>query len=54
MMGDGVIEIARLRAAVEAQGFDGYAEVEIFSDNWWSRPMDEVLTTCIARFKSCV
>jgi sugar phosphate isomerase/epimerase len=54
MMGDGVIEIARLRAAVEAQGFDGYAEVEIFSDNWWSRPMDDVLATCIARFKSCV
>jgi sugar phosphate isomerase/epimerase len=54
MMGDGVIEIPRLRAAVEAQGFGRYVEVEIFSDKWWSRSMDEVLTTCIARFKSSV
>jgi sugar phosphate isomerase/epimerase len=54
MMGDGVIEIPRLRAAAEAQGFAGYVEVEIFSENWWSRSMDEVLNTCIARFKSAV
>jgi sugar phosphate isomerase/epimerase len=54
MMGDGVIEIPRLRAAVEAQGFGGYAEVEIFSDKWWSRSMDEVLATCIARYNSSV
>src|SRR5215212_3247802 len=54
MMGDGVIQIPHLRAIVEAQGFAGYVEVEIFSDKWWSRPMDEVLATCIARFKSSV
>jgi sugar phosphate isomerase/epimerase len=54
MMGDGVIDIPRLRAAVEAQGFSGYAEVEIFSDNWWSRPLDQVLATCIARFRFSV
>jgi sugar phosphate isomerase/epimerase len=54
MMGDGVIEIPLLRAAVEAQAFGGYVEVEIFSDKWWSRSMDEVLATCIARFKSSV
>jgi hypothetical protein len=29
-------------------------EVEIFSNNWWSRPMDEVIETCIARHKSVV
>ena len=51
MMGDGVIDIKRLRAAVEAQGFAGYAEIEIFSNDWWARPMDEVLRTCIARHK---
>ena len=43
MMGDGVIDIRSVRAAVEAQGFAGYSEIEIFSDDWWSRPMDEVL-----------
>ena len=31
MMGDGVIDIPRTRGWVEAQGFAGYSEVEIFS-----------------------
>jgi sugar phosphate isomerase/epimerase len=55
MMGDGVIEIRKIRAAVEAEGFAGFSEVEIFSElDWWTRPIDEVLTTCIARHKSVV
>jgi sugar phosphate isomerase/epimerase len=54
MMGDGVIEIRRLRAAVEAQGFAGYSEIEIFSNEWWQRPMDEVLKTCIERHRTVV
>jgi sugar phosphate isomerase/epimerase len=43
MMGDGVIDIRSVRAMVEAQGFAGYSEIEIFSNDWWSRPLDEVL-----------
>ena len=35
MMGDGVIDIKSVRAAVEAQGFAGYSEIEIFSNDWW-------------------
>lgn len=55
MMGDGVIEIPRIRAEVEAAGFAGHAEVEIFSSgDWWKRPGDEVLDTCIARHRSAV
>jgi sugar phosphate isomerase/epimerase len=55
MMGDGVIDIPRIRGWVEAQGFAGYSEVEIFSTgNWWSKPHDEVLDTCIARHKVAV
>jgi sugar phosphate isomerase/epimerase len=54
MMGDGVIDIKRLRAAVETQGFAGYSEVEIFSNGWWDKPMDEVLRTCIARHRTVV
>jgi sugar phosphate isomerase/epimerase len=55
MMGDGVIEIPRIRAWVEAAGFAGYSEVEIFSsENWWKRPADEVLATCIERHRSAV
>jgi sugar phosphate isomerase/epimerase len=54
MMGDGVIDIRCLRAAVEAQGFAGYAEIEIFSEAWWQKPIDEVLRTCIERHRSAV
>jgi sugar phosphate isomerase/epimerase len=55
MMGDGVIDIPRIRGWVERAGFTGYSEVEIFSsDNWWKRPDDEVLRTCIERNRSCV
>ena len=43
MMGDGVIDIKSVRSAVEAQGFAGYSEIEIFSNDWWEKPMDEVL-----------
>jgi len=42
------------RAAVEAQGFAGYSEIEIFSNDWWQKPIDEVLQTCIARHRSAV
>ncbi|SED21495.1 Sugar phosphate isomerase/epimerase [Rhizobiales bacterium GAS188] len=54
MMGDGVIDIPRIRAAVEAQGYAGYAEVEIFSDRWWARPIDKVIACCIERHRSVV
>ena len=52
MMGDGVIELRKLRGMVEAAGYRGSVEVELFSDTWWSKPMDEVLDTCIERLKS--
>lgn len=55
MMGDGVIDIPKIRGWVEAQGFDGYSEVEIFSAaNWWQREHGDVLDTCIARHRSAV
>ena len=54
MMGDGVIDTRSIRSAVEAQGFAGYSEVEIFSNVWWEKPMDEVLRTCIERHRTVV
>lgn len=54
MMGDGVIDLRGLRAAVEATGFGGPVEVEIFSrDDWWKRDPDEVLATCAERLQRC-
>jgi sugar phosphate isomerase/epimerase len=54
MMGDGVIDIKSVRGAVEAQGYAGYSEIEIFSTDWWAKPMDEVLRTCIERHRTVV
>lgn len=53
MMGDGVIDLKAIRAMIEAAGYHGPQEVEIFSrDTWWKRPSDEVLATCVERFET--
>jgi sugar phosphate isomerase/epimerase len=53
MIGDGVIDLADFGATIEKAGYRGYVEVEIFSaTNWWKRPGDEVLRTCIERFNN--
>ncbi len=52
MMGDGVIDFPAIRRMVEAAGYCGIQEVEIFSDYWWRRPGDEVLATVIERFRT--
>ncbi len=55
MMGDGVVELKKIRGWVEQAGYAGHAEVEIFSElDWWQRPGEEVLDTCIARHKTAV
>jgi len=52
MMGDGVIDLKRLRSWMETSGYRGMHEVEIFSaNNWWKRDADEVLATCQARHR---
>ena len=51
MIGDGVIDLTGIGAMIEDAGYAGFIEVEIFSAaNWWKRPGDEVLRTCIERF----
>lgn len=53
MMGDGVIDLKAIRAMIEAAGYHGPQEVEIFStENWWKRPGDEVVRTCVERFET--
>jgi sugar phosphate isomerase/epimerase len=50
MMGDGVIDLPLIRSWVEAAGYQGFQEVEIFSElDWWRRDPDEVLRTCVER-----
>jgi sugar phosphate isomerase/epimerase len=53
MMGDGVIDLPRIRAWVEAAGYGGFHEVEIFSERvWWRRDADEVLAVCKERHRA--
>jgi sugar phosphate isomerase/epimerase len=53
MMGDGVIDLRGIRRAIEAAGYHGPQEVEIFSSaDWWQRPGDEVLATCLSRYET--
>jgi sugar phosphate isomerase/epimerase len=54
MMGDGVIEISRLREAVEKAGYSGPIEVEIFNDALWAQSADNVVGLVARRFEEFV
>ena len=55
MMGDGIIELRKIRGYMEGAGYAGFAEVEIFSElDWWQRPGTDVLDACVARYKAVV
>lgn len=43
MMGDGVIDIYRLRQAIESAGYLGPIEVEIFNQTIWNMPGNETM-----------
>lgn len=50
MMGDGVIELRRLRQAVDTAGYSGPIEVEIFNDEIWKNADDGLLERMQQRF----
>ncbi|WP_085522977.1 sugar phosphate isomerase/epimerase family protein [Tuberibacillus sp. Marseille-P3662] len=50
MMGDGVIDIPRIRQAVEINGYYGPIEVEVINQAIWDRPGDETLQLMKERF----
>ena len=54
MMGDGLIELRRIRAAVDAAGYSGPIEVEIFNQAIWNMPGDEVLALMRERYLAFV
>jgi len=54
MMGDGVIDLPRIRSWMEEAGYRGFHEVEIFSvRNWWKREPDDVLGVMKRRHQEC-
>lgn len=52
MMGDGIIDLKGFRQMIEKAGFSGPQEVEIFSNNWNSQPVDHVLSTVVERYRT--
>ncbi len=55
MMGDGVIELRALRAAVEQAGYGaGPIEVEIMNEAVWNTPLDTLLPLIKERYLACV
>jgi sugar phosphate isomerase/epimerase len=54
MMGDGKIDFRPIRAAVEAAGYTGAIEVEIFNQAIWDTPGDAVLAQMGERFLQVV
>jgi sugar phosphate isomerase/epimerase len=54
MMGDGLIDIPHIRGLVEASGYAGPIEVEIFSQDWWRRAPDDVLRLVAERYQTAV
>jgi sugar phosphate isomerase/epimerase len=49
-IGDGFIDFPAISAAVEAAGYEGYAEVEIFNRQIWDAPPEETAATVLRRF----
>ena len=54
LMGEGCIPIPRIRDWVENAGFNGFHEVEIFSNTYWAENQDEFLTKIINAYKKYV
>ena len=52
LMGDGVIDLPLIRSWMEASGYRGMHEVEIFSTRWWQEDADSVLVACRSRHQS--
>jgi sugar phosphate isomerase/epimerase len=51
LMGDGCIPVNKIRSWVEATGFNGFYEVEIFSNKYWQEDQTQFLKKIIKTYK---
>jgi len=51
LMGEGCIPLQDIKGYVEATGFQGYHEVEIFSHRWWAAGQDEFLGKIVEAYR---
>lgn len=54
LMGEGCVDIPKIRSWVEAAGFKGFVEVEIFSRRFWAMDQDSWLRMVIDAFEEHV
>ncbi len=54
MMGDGIIELQKIRGWVEAAGLFRLCRGRDLLRPLWSLPADDVLDTCMERYQSVV
>ncbi|WP_256199356.1 TIM barrel protein [Verrucomicrobium spinosum] len=54
LMGEGCIPIRQIKGWVEATGFHGYSEVEIFSTRYWSMDQTSYLAQITQAFQEHV
>lgn len=52
LMGEGVIDLKTMSDQVVSAGFDGYFEVEIFSNRYWSMDQDAYLDDIIKAYQA--
>jgi sugar phosphate isomerase/epimerase len=52
LMGEGCIPIRKIRSWVEATGFNGFNEVEIFSNIYWKMDQNAFLEKIISAYKA--
>ncbi|NLF30324.1 MAG: sugar phosphate isomerase/epimerase [Planctomycetes bacterium] len=50
LMGEGVIDVPAIRGWVEAAGFGGFIEVEIFSNRWWQEDQHRFLDAVVQAY----
>jgi sugar phosphate isomerase/epimerase len=54
LMGEGCIPVRKIRSWIEAAGFDGFIEVEIFSNIYWKQDQSVFLKNIITSYKTYV
>jgi sugar phosphate isomerase/epimerase len=52
--GEGCIPLRQIRGWVEAAGFAGFNEVEVFSTRLWAADQDEVLQRIVTSYRDHV
>lgn len=53
LMGDGCINVAAFRRLVHSLGFEGYHEVEVFSNEYWGWDQEKYLELILEREAAC-